>query len=412
MLQGSLHPDFAAIGVSLARILPRRGPGGAAVCVYHCGQKVVDIWGGTRDAAGNPWEADTLSLSFSTTKGVVSTLLHVFADRGHIDYDARVADYWPEFAQGGKEGITVRHVLCHEAGLYAIADVVEHASEMLDWDQMVRRLAAATPRHAPGAAHGYHAFTYGWLVGELVRRVAGMKPLSELFANELAAPLGLDGLYCGVPADQQHRCAQLFARGFGDPAEQRRASAERLIARAQRWKRRLSAVGVSYDPTEALAALVPPGIEEVDFDGEPLRSSSIPAANGMFTARSLAKLYACLAAGGELDGVRVLSGEALRRAATPQNRGVGRVIPLSMRWRLGYHRAFALGALAPRGFGHYGFGGSGAFADPSRQLSVALTVNSSIGTPLGDLRIARIGGVAMRCADRRNPTALLSRASA
>src|SRR5262245_44615163 len=224
MLQGSLHPDFAPIGVSLARLLPRRGPGGAAVCVYHRGEKVVDIWGGTRDAAGNPWQSDTLSTSFSTTKGVASTLLHVFADRGQVDYDARVADYWPEFAQAGKDAITVRQLLCHEAGLYAIADVVEHASEMLDWEQMVRRLSAAKPRHAPGAAHGYHALTYGWLVGELVRRVAGMKPIGELFATELAAPLGLDGLYCGVPTDQQQRCAQLFSGLFSAPAEKRRAN--------------------------------------------------------------------------------------------------------------------------------------------------------------------------------------------
>src|SRR5258705_10133609 len=276
MLQGSLPPDFGAVGVSLARIIPRRGPGGAAVCVYHRGEKVVDIWGGTRDAAGNPWEADTLSLSFSTTKGVASTLLHVFADRGHLDYDARIADYWPEFAQQGKDAITVRHLLCHEAGLYAIADLIEDASEMLDWEQMVRRLAAAKPRHAPGAAHGYHAFTYGWLVGELARRVAG-KPVSELFATELAGPLGLDGLYCGVPADQQHRCAQLFARGFADPIEERRANTDRLIERAQRWKRRLGSVGVRWDPTEALAALLPPGMEQLDFDGEAFRSASIAA---------------------------------------------------------------------------------------------------------------------------------------
>ena len=411
MLQGSLHPDFATVGVSLQRILPRRGPGGAAVCVYHRGEKVVDIWGGTRDAAGNPWQADTLSLSFSTTKGVVSTLLHVFADRGQIDYDARVADYWPEFAQAGKEGITVRHLLSHEAGLYAIADVVEHASEMLDWDQMVRRLAAAIPRHAPGAAHGYHALTYGWLAGELVRRVAGMKPISELLATELAAPLGLDGLFCGVPADQHQRCAQVFGRQFRGSPAQRRVHTERMIARAQRWRRRLSAVGFRFDPTEALAALVAPGMDELDFDGEPWRSAQVPAANGMFTARSLARLYACLAAGGEIDGVRLLSAEGVRRASAQQNRGVGRVIPLSMRWRLGYHRSFALGARAPKGFGHYGFGGSGAFADPTRQLAVALTVNSGLGTPLGDLRIARIGGVAIRCADRRAQTLLPVRAS-
>src|SRR5262249_11420912 len=161
---------------------------------------------------------------------------------------------------------------------------VEHAHEMLDWDQMVQRLAAAKPRHAPGAAHGYHAFTYGWLVGELMRRVAGMKPISELLATELATPLRLGGLYCGVPPGQHHRCAQLFGRPFTGSPEKRRANTDRMIARAQKWRRRLSAVGVKFDPTEALAALVAPGMDELDFDGEPWRSASIPAANGMFTA--------------------------------------------------------------------------------------------------------------------------------
>jgi len=401
MLHGTLHPDFARVAMSLARILPRRGPGGAAACVYHRGEKVVDIWGGTRDAAGRPWEADTISVSFSTTKGVASTLLHVYADRGLVDYDAPVASYWPEFAQRGKESITVRQLLCHEAGLYAITDMIEHAREILDWEQMVGRLAAAAPRHAPGTAHGYHALTYGWLVGEVARRVAGMKPFAELVATDLAKPLALDGLYCGVPADQQHRCADLFARGFDAPAEKRRRNTERFWQRAERWKRRLAAVGIAYDPTEALAALVPPGMEEIDFNGEALRGASIPALNGMFTARSLARLYACLAGGGEIDGVRLLSAETVLRASEEQNRGIGRVIPISMRWRLGYHRAFAVGARVPNGFGHFGFGGSGGWADPSRRLAVALTVNSGVGTPFGDARIARISGAAVRCADRR-----------
>ena len=207
MLQGTTHPDFANVARALRRILPRRGPGGAAICVYHRGEKVVDVWGGTRDAAGNPWEEDTLSISFSTTKGVASTLLHLYADRGLVDYDQRVSHYWPEFAAAGKGDVTVRQLLCHEAGLYAIADMVEQGREMLDWDHMAGRLAAATPRHAPGTAHGYHALTYGWLVGEVVRRVADMKPFPELLESELARPLGLDGLYCGVPDDQQRRVA-------------------------------------------------------------------------------------------------------------------------------------------------------------------------------------------------------------
>jgi CubicO group peptidase (beta-lactamase class C family) len=402
MLHGNTHPDFAKVALMLRRILPSRGPGGAAVCVYHKGEKVVDIWGGTRDAAGTPWQEDTISISFSTTKGVASTLLHVYADRGLIDYDTPVAEYWPEFAQGGKDRITVRQLMCHEAGLYRISEMVEHGSEMLDWDLVTSRIAAAKPHHAPGLSHGYHALTYGWLVGEIARRVAGNKPFAELLENELARPLGLDGLYCGVPADQLHRCATLMAKGMDDPLEDRRRNTQRVLESARRWRDRLARLGISYDPSESIAALLAPGMEDLDFNSDEFRSASIPAANGMFTARSLARLYACLAQGGELDGVRLLSYDTLRRATEQQNRGIGRVIPVSMRWRLGYHRVFAVRARVPAGFGHFGFGGSGAWADPQRQLAVALTVNSGVGTPFGDSRIARIGGVAARCADRRH----------
>jgi CubicO group peptidase (beta-lactamase class C family) len=408
MLRGSLHPDFAGVAASLARILPRGRPGGAAVCVYHRGEKVVDIWGGTRDSQGAAWEEDTLSVSFSTTKGVASTLLHLYADRGLLDYDAPVADYWPEYAQNGKETTTIRQLMCHEAGLYAVSDMTDSGTDLLDWDTMIGHLAKAKPRHAAGADHGYHALTYGWLIGEVVRRVAGMKPFAELIAADLAGPLGLDGIYCGVPADQQHRCAELMGRGFGDPPEVRRRNTQKIWEGAERWKRRLSAIGIRYDPTQAVAALAPPGFEQLDFNGEAFRGASIPAANGMFTARSLARLYACLANGGEVDGTRLLSAETVRMASTEQNRGIGRVIPISMRWRMGYHRVFAIGASVPAGFGHFGFGGSGAFADPSRQLAVALTVNSGVGTPFGDSRIARIGGAAVRCADRRGVPLLVS----
>ena len=401
MLHGNVHPDFAKVARVLRRMLPKRGPGGAAVCVYHRGEKVVDMWGGTRDAAGSPWLEETLSLSFSTTKGVVSTLLHVYADRGLIDYEAPVAKYWPEFAEGGKERITVRQVMSHEAGLYAIRDMVEHSSEMLDWQLVTSRIAAATPRHPAGAAHGYHALTYGWLVGEIVRRVAGDKPLPELLESELAKPLGLDGLYCGVPADQQYRCATLLARGMDDSLEDRRRRTQKILAGAERWRGRLSRLGIHFDPSESMAALVAPGMEDLDFNSEAFRGASIPAISGMFTARSLARMYACLAQGGELDGIRLLSYDTLRKAAEEQNRGAGRVVPISMRWRLGYHRVFAVGAKVPGGFGHFGFGGSGAWADPRRQLSVALTVNSGVGTPFGDTRVARIGGAAIRCAERR-----------
>jgi CubicO group peptidase (beta-lactamase class C family) len=401
MLHGSIHPDFAGVARVLRRILPKKGPGGAAVCVYHRGEKVVDAWGGTRDDTGSPWQEDTLSVSFSTTKGVASTLLHVYADRGVIDYDVPVAEYWPEFAQSGKEKITIRQLLCHEAGLYAIRSMVEHASEMLDWKQMTERLAAASPCHPPGTAHGYHGLTYGWLAGEVVRRVAGNESFSQLIEKEIAGPLGLEGLYCGVPADQMHRCAQLMSTITDGSVEKRRENTRKSWDVACRWRDRLKKVGIRYDPTETLSALVPNGMEELEFNSDSFRAASIPAANGMFTARSLARMYACLAQGGELDGVRLLSYDSIRKISEEQNRGAGRVIPVSMRWRLGYHRAFALRARTPSGFGHFGFGGSGAWADPQRQLAVALTVNSGVGTPFGDTRIVRVGGAAARCADKR-----------
>jgi CubicO group peptidase (beta-lactamase class C family) len=238
MLEGYVHPDFADVARTLRKLIPRDRAGGAAVCVYHRGEKVVDAWGGTLDEQGRPWAEDTLAFSFSTTKGVASTLLHVLADRGLVDYDTPVAEYWPEFAQAGKQRITVRQLMCHEAGLYHIADMVGHASEMLDWETMCRTLAAAEPCHEPGDAHGYHGLTYGWLVGEIACRVMG-KPFSELIASELAKPLDLDGLYCGMPADQIHRCAPLLGSSWERGTSERRSEMERTIQRSAKSARML-----------------------------------------------------------------------------------------------------------------------------------------------------------------------------
>jgi CubicO group peptidase (beta-lactamase class C family) len=400
-IEGSVHTDFVGVARSFRRILPKNGGGGAAVCVYHRGEKVVDLWGGTRDKDGTPWTSDTISVSFSTTKGVASTLLHIFADRGLIDLDARVAFYWPEFAQAGKENVTVRQLMCHEAGLYAVSEMVEHARELLDWEHMTELLAATAPIHTPGTAHGYHGLTYGFLVGEVVRRVANGRTFQQVLADELVGPLGLDGAFCGVPESEQGRCSHLIAPPWDAPPEVKRRRIDKAWAGARRWHNRMARVGIRYDPTQTLAALLPLGMDELDFNSAEFRGAAIPAANGMFTARSLARMYGCLAMGGELDGVRLLSEESVRRAAQEQNRGAGLVMPISMRWRLGYHRVFTVGAKVPGGFGHFGYGGSGGFADPRRKLSVALTLNSGVGTPFGDSRVARIGGAAVRSADKR-----------
>jgi CubicO group peptidase (beta-lactamase class C family) len=396
MLRGTVHSDFKRVARVFERLLPDE-VGGAALCIYHRGEKVVDCWGGTRDLAGNPWQEDTLSLSYSTSKGVVSTLMHMCVDRGLIDYDDPVREYWPEFAHAGKSEITLRQVMCHEAGLFQIRRMVDHARRMLDWEYMVEALGDAIPCHQPGRAHGYHGFTYGWLVGELIQRVTG-KPFSELLDAWIARPLGLDGLYIGLPADQMHRRALLI------PSALTNADGSLMVA-VRRWARGINRVlrlvGQPIDLNALAEALMPEGIEELDFDAPEFLSVPIPAANGMFTARSLARMYAALASDGELDGVRLIGRDTLWRATEVQNRGLGRVIPVPMHWRLGYHRVATLGPAVPNGFGHYGFGGSGAFADPDRELAVALTLNNGVGTPFGDLRIVRIGTAALRCAEER-----------
>jgi CubicO group peptidase (beta-lactamase class C family) len=396
MIEGKIHPDFWPVARVFRSLLPSRVPGGGALCVYHQGQPVVDVWGGTRDESGTPWDPDTLSLSFSTTKGVASTLLHILADRGLVDYSDPVAKHWPEFAQCGKEAITVRQILCHEAGLYDIRSMVDHASRMLDWTYMTEALARARPRHPPGTSHGYHGLTYGWLVGELIQRVA-KKPFTQVLREELSEPLGGNGLHIGMPNDDGALRARLILNGL-ERSPERTARFRDYLARMSRF---LAAVRIRIDLNEIAAALMPEGIEEIDFNSCEVQRVPIPALNGMFSARGLARMYAVLADGGRIGDRQLLSRRTIDRVARRQNRGVGRVIPFPMHWRLGYHRPFTLTGGVASGFGHFGFGGSGAWADPERKLAVALVLNSGVGTPFGDMRIVRVSTAAVRCADRR-----------
>jgi len=398
MLEGTLHPDFARVARAVASSL-RREPGGAAVCVYHRGECVVDLWGGSRDAAGTPWTADTLALSFSTTKGVVSTLLHVLAERGLVDYEAPLARYWPELGAGGKHEISVRQALSHQAGLYGIRGMIEDAAQIFDWATMVRALEQATPAHAPGARHGYHAITYGWLIGELIQRVT-RRSLGDLLHEELAGPLGLDGLFIGLPDAEHARCAQLLSES--DP---RREALSDRVERAElplrRIGRLLTALRCPFDLASTYAAFLPRGVARLDFNSPEALRARVPAANGVFTARSLARLYAALAAGGTLGGVRLMSPDRVLQIARVQRQGLDRVLTIPMQWRLGYHRVLTMGARTLGAFGHYGMGGSGAFADPRRNLAVGFTVNVMGGRSLGTTRTMRIAEAAVRSADER-----------
>jgi CubicO group peptidase (beta-lactamase class C family) len=392
MLDGQVHPDFADVAAALVRQIPKHEHAGAAVCVYHEGEPVVDIWGGNRDGEGRPWLEDTTAASFSTTKGVISTLLHILVDRGFADYDDRVARHWPEFGQNGKDTITIRHVLCHEAGLYRIADMIESPAEMLDWNHMLDVIAGAQPAHGAGEHHGYHALTYGWIVGGLIEKISGRR-LQAFLQDELVDPLGLDGMFIGMPHNELGRRA-LLANGRTEPPRER----EGWQATAAEWtESALEVIGVEL--AEFRSALQPFS-QPFDWNSEAVVQAVIPAANGQFTARSLARMYAMLANGGELAGRRILSAERVRALGEVQNRSRDKVLFLPMHWRMGYHRAFALGVSVPRAFGHYGYGGSGAFCDPDRDLAVALTVNYGAGTPTGDTRMPRIARAAVRAVDR------------
>lgn len=399
-MTGHAHDDFAEV-VSTFRRQLRRTNGGAAVAVHHRGELVVDLWGGVRDVDAPegpaPWERDTVAMCFSTTKGVVSTALHVLADRGEVAYDEPVATYWPEFARNGKEGVTVRHLLTHSAGLHRIRSIVRDADRMLDWDHMCEALAAAAPAYPPGTKHGYHALTYGWLVGEVVRRVSGQS-ISEFVRAELAEPLGLDGLTIGMPAAQRHRVAPLAPLGIPRPQWGPARRLEKQIG--TRMGRIVSAMPVPVNTRRLANALAPRGVEDV-LVGAAMMDAEVPSANGFFTARSLGRMYAMLAGGGELDGVRLLSPATVAAASTVQSHGLDLVLVVPMDWRLGYHRVFTTRGTVGPAFGHFGFGGSGGWADPSRDLSVAYVCNRGSGTPIGDLRIAELGAAAVRCVDRR-----------
>ena len=388
-MDGWVHPGFEGVERVFRRQL-RRTTGGAAVAVYHRGELVVDLWGGSR-AERQPWQRDTLAMCFSTTKGVVSTALHLLADRGQIDYDAPVAAYWPQFAQHGKERVTVRHVLTHSAGLHRMRTLVDHAERMLDWEYMVTALERAEPAYEPGTRYGYHALTYGWLVGELVRRVSG-RPIARFVEEELARPLGLDGLYVGCPPEQRGRVAPLapMAGGLG-----RRLGLDPGALMGGRVGRIPELLRLPVSPHRLASALLPRGIEDVLW-GPEVMDAEIPAANGFFTARSLARMYAMVAHGGELGGVRLLSPQTLEKIAVVHSRGPDLVLVLPMGWRLGYHSAFTTRGTVPGAFGHFGFGGSGGWADPRRDLALAMVCNRGTGSPIGDLRMIELGTAVAR----------------
>lgn len=368
MIGGSVAPGFEEVRREFERNFDAGRELGAACAAYVGGERVVDLWGGVRDARdGSPWEQDTVVLVYSTSKGLSAMTLALAHSRGWLDYDERVAAYWPEFAQAGKGEITVRQLLGHQAGL-AVVDERLDAPLLADHDRLAEAIARQRPAWRPGNRHGYHGVSLGWYEGELVRRVdpAG-RTLGRFFAEEIAAPLGLDVVF-GAPED--------FPRS-------RLARIERMPA----WK----ALPKTRDlPTAmALAMLNPRSITFKTFANPRLRSFSdldraeyrrveFPAGGALGSARDIARAYSAFAVDPpELDLSPATLAEITAEPTPPRRGWRDEVLKVENAWSLGFarpHGDFSFGTTG-RSFGHPGAGGSFAFADPDSGVSFAYVMN-------------------------------------
>ena len=367
VIQGVCDPRFQGVKEAFAQNFADYGEVGAAVAVVVGGRAVVDLWAGHADAArSRPWQRDTIVNVFSTTKGITAICAHRLADQGLLDIDAPVAKYWPEFAQAGKEEIPVRYLLSHRAGLPAIRALLPPGSAY-NWERMTSALAAEEPWWEPGSKHGYHALTFGYLVGEVVRRISGQS-LGTYFRKEIAEPLGLD-FHIGLSEQNDARVAEMLPMPLPEPGE------DNLIAKAFSDPQSMTFKAFANPPD-----LMVPGT----VNSRQWRAAEIPAANGHSDARSLARIYGALAEGGELDGVAVLSLDEIERARVEQSYGDDAVLlGLPSRFGLGFMLDLPEHKIVPQGemFGHSGAGGSLGFADPAAGVGFGYVMNKMIVPP-------------------------------
>ena len=366
MIDGDCDPRFAAVRDAFAASFEAGREVGASFAATVGGRMVVDLWGGHADAARTrPWRRDTIVNVFSTTKAMTALCAHILVDRGLLDLDAPVARYWPEFAAAGKETIPVRMLLSHTAGLAAIRQKL--ALEVLyDWDRYAAVIAAEAPWWEPGTANGYHAVTFGHLVGEVIRRISG-RSVGQFLRDEVTGPLGAD-FHIGLPASEDQRCAEMV----------RPSAAES------------SAAGLAEPAPDSLRAKVlgNPVLRPEVANTAAWRRAEIPAANGQGNARSVARVLSALACGGSVDGVRLLGAESIARAIETQAWARDLVLGFKIKWGLGFMLVSDQLPLSPnpRAFGHGGWGGSLGFADLDVGVSWAYVMNKMTPGTAGDTR--------------------------
>ncbi len=366
---GHCEPAFQKVADAFINNFNVREEVGASVCVNIDGVSKVDLWGGLRESSGAvsgaAWEQDTISIVFSCTKAATALCAHMLIDRGELDLDARVTDYWPEFGQNGKQDVTVRMMLNHSVGLPALREPVKPGG-YYDWDYMIARLSAEEPFWEPGTRNGYHMITFGWTVGELVRRVSD-RSLGTFFRQEVAEPLGID-FWIGLPEEHESRVAPMIPWLPGPDTPQTDFTRALLTdPKSIAHLSLLNSGGHMPDLREAHAA-------------------EIGGGGGIANARALAGMFNPLACGGEHGGVRLLSADHVTRMSELSvATGVDATLLIPTRFALGFMRSMdnrhrehgymESAIIGRQAFGHVGAGGSLGFADPECQLSFGYSMN-------------------------------------
>jgi CubicO group peptidase (beta-lactamase class C family) len=368
-VHGRCEPAFAALRRALADVIESGFEVGAALAVHVDKQPVVDLWAGYKDSARTrPWDEHTIVNLYSVGKAVTAVCALRLVESGALDLDSPVSRYWPEFAQAGKTHLPVRYLLTHQAALPAVFRVLPPGA-VLQWEVMTDALAAQEPWWEPGAAHGYHVNTYGFLIGEVVRRITG-KSLGTYLRDELARPAGID-FVVGFGPELDARCAEILPPRPGSDGDERRVLFEGELA---------TLTGLAR--MRAGAYRNPPGLSGMGIvNSREWRAAEVPSTNGHGNARAVARLYAALAGDGGLDGVHILSPETVEMAIAEQVYGEDLILERPTRFGLGFQLTMPERPLGPgpRSFGHFGAGGSLGFADPDARVAFAYAMNQGRG---------------------------------
>ncbi|MFI5316603.1 MAG: serine hydrolase domain-containing protein [Myxococcota bacterium] len=368
-IDGHAAARFAKVKDAFAKNFAVADEAGASFAATLDGELVVDLWGGSADAAGTrPWRRDTIANVWSTTKAMAALCGHMLVDRGQLDLDAPVASYWPEFAENGKARLPVRWLFSHQSGLAGISRPMP-PEDVLDWKRFSAALAAQQPLWEPGTRSGYHALTFGHLIGELLRRIDG-RSLGRFFREEVAEKLGAE-FWIGLPESEEPRVAEMIPPDPPAPLSEPPRPGD--------------------DHYEFRRALANPAVTQAIANTRAWRAAEVPAANGQANARGAARVLAALACGGALDGVRLLRESSVATAITEQCYGRDLVLG-PMRWGLGLMLVSKDLPLSPnpRTFGHGGWGGSFALGDCDARVSLAYVMNRMSQGTTGDRRLGRL----------------------